>query len=86
VSADTAAAARVRVAQAGARKALVLAAGFCVAAAGAAVVPHRTGGWLPLHLFLVGSIGLAISGATRLFTVTWSAGRPAHPRLVVTQR
>jgi hypothetical protein len=46
---------------------------FAVSAGVATVVPHRTGAWLPLHLFLVGALLLAISGTTRLFAVTWSA-------------
>ena len=77
---------RVTTVHAEARAALRLAVGFAVAGGAAAVVPHATGAWLPLHLFLVGALGLAISGATRLFAVTWSAGSPAHPTLVVAQR
>jgi nitrite reductase (NO-forming) len=77
---------RVRIVQDQARRALRLSFLFVIAAAAAVVVPHRSGAWLPLHLFLVGGLGLAISGATRLFAVTWSAGEPSHPRLVVAQR
>ena len=69
---------RVRLAQRQARRALATAAAFAVAALAAAVVPQDTGRWLPLHLFLTGSIVLAISGATVLFTVTWAAA-PAPP-------
>lgn len=76
----------MRVAQAEARAALILAVAFAVAAGLATAVPHRTGSWLPLHLFLVGSLLLAISGVTRFFAVTWSAADPIHPRLVVVQR
>lgn len=83
---ETATRPRVTTVQAQARAALRLAVGFGLAAAVAAVVPHRTGSWLPLHLFLVGTLGLAVSGATRLFAVTWSAGVPAHPTLVAVQR
>ncbi len=54
------------------RWALVLAGVFAVAAPVAAVVPHDTGHWLPLHLFLVGSLLCAISGATQMLGVTWS--------------
>jgi hypothetical protein len=68
------------------RPTLLLAAGFALAAPVAAVVPHRTGPWLPLHLFLVGALLLAISGATQLFAVTWAAGPPAPDRLVGAQR
>lgn len=78
--------ARVAIVQGQARAALRLAAMFAGAATIAVVIPHRTGAWLPLHLFLVGSVLLAISGAARLFAVTWSAGDPADPRLVAAQR
>ena len=77
---------RVTTVQAQARAALRLAVGFALAAAGAAVLPHDTGAWLPLHLFLVGALGLAVSGVTRLFAVTWSAGSPSPSTLVATQR
>ena len=43
----------------------------------ALVIPHHTGWWLPLHLFLAGALLLAISAATQLFAVTWAAGPPA---------
>jgi nitrite reductase (NO-forming) len=77
---------RVKTVHAQARRALGLATGFALAAAAAVVVPHRTGAWLPLHLFLVGALLLAISGATRLFTVTWSAGQPRTGAVVTAQR
>jgi nitrite reductase (NO-forming) len=77
---------RVAIVQGQARSALRLAAAFGAAAAVAIVAPHRTGAWLPLHLFLVGSVLLAVSGAARLFAVTWSAGEPAGTRLVTAQR
>lgn len=60
------------------RTTLALAAAFALTAPLTAVLPHRTGSWLPLHLFLVGALLLAISGATQLFAVTWSAA-PAPP-------
>jgi len=80
------AAGRVAVVQGQARATLLLAAGFALAAPVSAVLPHRTGRWLPLHLFLVGSLLLAISGATQLFAVTWAAGPPPGRGLVRTQR
>jgi nitrite reductase (NO-forming) len=80
------AAPRVAVVHAQARRTLGLAVGFAAAAAVAIVVPHDTGLWLPLHLFLVGSLLLAISGATRLFVVTWSASEPASSGIVAVQR
>ena len=77
---------RVKVVQAQARRALRLSVVFAVGATLTTIVPHATCAWLPLHLFLVGSLLLAISGATRLFTVTWSAGQPRGDRVVATQR
>ncbi len=50
-----------------------------MAAPFAALLPHGTGGWLPLHLFLVGGLLNAISGVTQMLAVTWSAS-PAPPR------
>jgi nitrite reductase (NO-forming) len=68
------------------RRTLLLAAGFAIAAAVAAIAPHDTGSWLPLHLLLVGALLLAISGATRLFVVTWSAAEPHGDVIVAVQR
>lgn len=59
-------------AQRHARWALLAAGVFAVAAPIAAVVPHDTGPWLPLHLFVVGALLCAISGATQMLAVTWS--------------
>jgi len=42
--------------------------------------------WGPLHVFLVGTVLLAISGATQLFSVTWSAAVPTDPRIAAGQR
>jgi nitrite reductase (NO-forming) len=77
---------RVKIAQGQAGRSLMAAMAFAVAAPVAAVVAHRTGTWLPLHLFLVGSVLLAISGATRLFVITWSAAEPVTGAAVVAQR
>lgn len=68
------------------RPTLALAAAFTFAAGVAAVVPHHTGPWLPLHLFLVGGLLTAISGATQFLAVTWSAAPPPPRALVGTQR
>jgi nitrite reductase (NO-forming) len=65
---------------------LLAAAGFAVAAPLAALVPHRTDAWLPLHLFLVGALLTAISGAAPLLAVTWSAAPAPDARLVAVQR
>lgn len=77
---------RVAVVQRQARATLSLGAVFAVAAAIAFVVPHRTGPWLPLHLFLVGAMLLAISASTQLFAVTWAAGPPPSDRSAAMQR
>lgn len=68
------------------RPTLAIAAAFTAVAGVAVVVPHRTGLWLPLHLFLVGSLLMAISGATQYLAVTWSAAPPPSGALVGTQR
>ena len=51
-----------------------------MALAGLAATAALTGEarWVPLHLFLAGAVVLAISGASQLLTVTWSAA-PAPP-------
>ncbi len=69
---------RVADAHVQARRTLGVAAAFAVASPLAAVLPHDTGAWLPLHLFLVGALVTAISGATQLLAVTWSTA-PAPP-------
>lgn len=79
-------AARVALVHAQTRRSLALAALFVVAAAAAIFIPHRTGAWLPLHLFVVGGLLLAISGATRLFVVTWSSAAPVTGAPVAVQR
>ncbi|MCZ7531503.1 MAG: hypothetical protein M5U31_14910 [Acidimicrobiia bacterium] len=85
-SSTTAGDRRVRDVQRQARPTLLLATGFALVAALFAALPHDTGAWLPLHLFLVGSLLLAISGASQLFAVTWSAGDAPGGRAVMTQR
>jgi hypothetical protein len=66
-----------------ARRTLAVAGAFILAAAVTAVAPEPGGTWLPLHLFLVGGLLSAISGATVLLAVTWSAS-PAPPRASAT--
>lgn len=58
-----------------ARSALAAAALFAVVAVvWAAVVLVRGGSWWgPLHAFLAGTVLLAISGASQMFTITWAA-------------
>lgn len=63
-----------------ARRALAGAALFAgVAVIWSIVVLARGGSWWgPLHSFLVGTVLLAISGASQMFTITWAAS-PAPP-------
>ncbi len=63
------------------RRAFAIAAGFGVTAAAWAVVVFIRGGswWGPLHAFLAGAVLAAISGASQMFTITWSSA-PAPPR------
>lgn len=63
------------------RRAFAVAAGFGVTAAAWAVVVFIRGGswWGPLHAFLAGVVLAAISGASQMFTITWSSA-PAPPR------
>ncbi|HTO01254.1 MAG TPA: hypothetical protein VL068_11325, partial [Microthrixaceae bacterium] len=77
---------RVAQVHAQARPTFVLAALFAVAAVISAVVPHDTGIWLPLHLFLVGSVLGSILAATQLLAVTWSASPAPANWLANTQR
>ncbi len=71
--------ARITEAHHQARRTIAVVLGFAVASPVAVLVPHRTGGWLPLHLFLVGSLLSAIVGITQYLAVTWS-GAPAPGR------
>ena len=51
------------------------------------VVLIRGGSWWgPLHSFLAGTVLLAISGASQMFTITWSSTRPLSRRVTSTQR
>ncbi len=71
-----------------ARRAFIAAACFgAVSVVWALVVAFRGGSWWgPLHSFLAGTVLLAISGASQMFTITWSAS-PAPPAgLVRAQR
>ena len=71
-----------------ARRAFLAAAVFALVAAGWAVVVLVGGGswWGPLHAFLAGTVLLAISGASQMFTITWAAAPPPPARLTSTQR
>lgn len=71
-----------------ARRAFRLAGVFGLVAAVWAVVVLVGGGswWGPLHAFLAGAVLMAISGATQMFTITWSASRPVDRRATDLQR
>lgn len=69
-----------------ARPTLLVAFAFVAAAPVAVVLPHETGAWLPLHLFLVGGLLSAISGATQMLAVTWSSSPAPADRVVAVQR
>lgn len=57
-----------------------------MAAGVAAVVDHDTGRWLPLHLFLLGSVVGAIAAVAPLLAVTWSTSTPPRSAAVWSQR
>jgi hypothetical protein len=77
--------ARVVEAHRQARRSLAVAASFTAAAPLAALTPAATGQWVGLHLFLVGGLLSAISGATQLLAVTWSSS-PAPARALTTSQ
>jgi nitrite reductase (NO-forming) len=70
------------------RLTLRLAGVFAVASVIWAVVVLIRGGswWGPLHTFLAGTVLLAISGASQMFTITWAAASPPSQRLAGLQR
>ncbi len=76
---------RVAVAHQQARIGLAVTLAFAASAAVAGVVPHNSGPWLALHLFLVGSLLAAISSATQLIAVTWSSSPPTSTALALAQ-
>jgi nitrite reductase (NO-forming) len=65
-----------------------LAALFGVGALGWALWVSWNGGswWGPIHTFLLGTVTLAIAGATQLFTITWSAAPAPLARTAAAQR
>lgn len=68
------------------RRGLVVALAFALAAVVAALVPHDTGAWLPLHLFLVGGLLSAVAAVTQMLAVTWSASPPPSAMWAAGQR
>lgn len=71
-----------------ARTALVAALVFTLVAVGWSIFVLAAGGswWGPLHAFLAGTVLLAISGASQMFTITWSSTTPPPRNRVLTQR
>ncbi|MEX2655578.1 MAG: hypothetical protein WD532_11190 [Acidimicrobiia bacterium] len=65
-----------------------LAGVFAVVAVGWAIVVLVRGGswWGPVHAFLLGSVTLAIAGASQMFTVTWSAAPAPRASAAAIQR
>jgi hypothetical protein len=57
-----------------------------VAAIVVAIARARPGWWLPLHLFAVGGLLSAISSATQMLAVTWSAAPAPRPVVASAQR
>lgn len=51
-----------------------------------AAVAHRTGWWLPLHLFVIGGLLSAISATTQMLAVTWSSSPAPHQLIAAVQR
>ncbi len=77
---------RAAAAQRDAWRTLRLTAGFLVAALVVAIAGGSDRSWLALHLLLLGGALTAISAATQLFAVTWSAAPAPRPGLVAAQR
>lgn len=71
-----------------ARSAFVAALVFAVVAVVWSISVFVAGGtwWGPLHSFLAGTVLLAISGASQMFTITWSSTVPPARWKVVVQR
>jgi len=71
-----------------ARKAFLGAAFFAVVAVvwAAAVLARGGSWWGPLHAFVAGTLLLAISGASQMFTITWAAAIPPKASVAATQR
>ncbi len=71
-----------------ARAAFLAALGFAIVAVAWSVYVLAVGGpwWGPLHAFLAGTVLLAISGASQMFTITWSSTVPPRRVISSTQR
>ncbi|MEO5724556.1 MAG: hypothetical protein ABIQ39_10245, partial [Ilumatobacteraceae bacterium] len=77
---------RVAVVRRQARQTLAIAVVFAIGAPVVALFHHDTGTWLPLHVFLVGGVLAAISGAAPMLAVTWSASPAPSAVLAGVQR
>lgn len=77
---------RVAEVHAQARHGLFVAAAFVAAAVVAGIIRLGAGWWLPLHLFVVGALLSAISAATQMLAVTWSAAPAPRPFVAAAQR
>lgn len=77
---------RAAAAQRDAWRTLRLTAGFLAAAVVVALAGGGGRTWMVLHLVLLGGALTAISAATQLFAVTWSAAPAPDPRVVAAQR
>jgi nitrite reductase (NO-forming) len=77
---------RVKLAHAHAVPAVRLALVFLAAAVVTLPLRQSTAEWLPLHLFLAGTVVLSISGASLLLTITWAAAPAPAPAPVLVQR
>jgi nitrite reductase (NO-forming) len=86
VTAPRGAPGRAATAQRDAWRTIRLAAAFLVTAAVVGVVGGRAETWTALHLLLVGGVLGAVSAATQLFAVTWSASPAPPSRVVALQR
>lgn len=68
------------------RKGLAQSGIFMLAAVIAAVAPHDTGVWLPIHLFVLGGLLTAICSTTQMLAVTWSSAPATPPWIATAQR
>jgi nitrite reductase (NO-forming) len=70
------------------RRAFVGAAGFAIVAVVWSVLVLLRGGswWGPMHAFVAGTVLLAISGASQMFTITWAASIPPRASVAAAQR
>lgn len=68
------------------RLGLLQAGAFTLAAVIATVIPHATGFWLPLHLFVLGGLLSAISVTSQMLAVTWSSAPPVPAWAAMSQR